>query len=163
MKYIFDKKTIDKIFEIGILAKSIFGFFDVLAGITLAVSGKLIVDNFIISFAQQEIADDPNDFIANYLINAANNFYGTTHVFAVIYLLFHGIINMFLAVALLKNKLWAYPWAITGFSLFAVYQVYRYLHTHSVSLLILTIFDILVILIVILEHRRHYKRVKELA
>ena len=57
-----NKKILDRIFELGILIKSLFGFFEILAGIIFAISGKLIVNNIIIAFAQQEIADDKNDF-----------------------------------------------------------------------------------------------------
>jgi uncharacterized membrane protein len=155
MENIFNRKLIDKIFDVGIMVKAVFGFFEISAGILLALSGQLIINNFIINLAQQEIADDPNDLIANFLINSANNFYYNAHFFAIIYLIAHGIINMFLAVALLKNKIWAYPYAMGGFGLFIIYQIYRYFHTHSLLLLSLTIFDVFIVLIIWLEYRRH--------
>ena len=49
------KKLIDKAFEVGILIKSLFGIFEVLAGIVFAVSGKLIVNNLIVAFAETTI------------------------------------------------------------------------------------------------------------
>jgi uncharacterized membrane protein len=154
VKRIFSKKIIDKIFEIGILIKSFFGFFEVLAGIVLAVSGRLMVGNLIIALTQQEISEDPSDSIANYLIKSANSFSAGSHTFAIIYLVLHGAINMFLAVALLKNKVWAFPWAIAGFGTFIFYQTYRYLHTHSLLLLLLTIFDLFMVAIIYLEYKR---------
>lgn len=158
MKSIFSKKLIDKIFELGILIKSFFGFFEILAGFVLAISGRLAINNLIIALTQQEIAEDPNDFFANYLIKASNNFSAGGHIFAVIYLIFHGVVNIFLATALLKNKIWAYPWALAGFSFFIIYQIFRYFHTHSLLLLLLTIFDIFIVLIILLEYRKKYKR-----
>src|ERR1035437_2186272 len=119
-----NKKLIDKVFDIGILIKSFFGVFEVLVGIILAISGRLIIDNLIVALTQQEISEDPSDFIANYLIKNANNFFTNSHIFAVVYLILHGIINIFLAIALLKNKIWAYPWAMAGFGLFIIYQVF---------------------------------------
>lgn len=163
MKSIFSRKLIDRVFELGILIKSFFGFFEILAGIVFAISSRLIVNNLIIALTQQEISEDPNDFIANYLIKTANNFSSGSHIFAVIYLIFHGVVNIFLAVALLKNKIWAYPWAITGFGLFLIYQVFRYLHTHSASLLFLTIFDIFIVFIVCWEYKKNYNKKKRLA
>ena len=147
-------KLIDKIFEIGILIKSFFGIFEVLAGIVLAVSGKLIMDNIIVAFTQQEVIDDPYDFFANYLVKVANNFSTGTHIFAVVYLIFHGVVNLFLAIALLKDKMWAYPWAVAGFGVFIIYQFYRYFHTYSPMLLILTAFDIFIVLMIFLEYNR---------
>ena len=153
-------KLIDKIFEIGILVKALFGFFEVLGGIVFAVSGKLIINNIIIALTQQEIAEDPNDIITNYLIRAVNDFSTGSYLFAVIYLIFHGIVNLCLAIALLKNKIWVYPWAMAGFGLFIIYQVYRYLHTYSFLLLLLTLFDIAIVIIIWLEYIRKSKKVK---
>ena len=144
------------------MIKSIFGFFEILAGIVFAISGRLIVNNLIIALTQQEISEDPNDFFANFLVKAANSFSAGSHIFAVVYLIFHGLINIFLAVALLKNKIWAYPWAMTGFSIFIIYQIFRYFHTHSLLLLFLTIFDIFIVLIIFLEYnsKKRIKRMK---
>ena len=158
MKNIFSKNLIDKTFEIVILIKSFFGFFEILAGIIFAVSGNLIINNIIIAFAQQEIADDPNDLVANLLINSVNDFYAGTYLFAVIYLILHGVINLFLAIALAKNKTWAYPWAMAGFSSFIVYQTYRYFHTYSSMLLILTMLDVFVVLVIFLEYRKKKRK-----
>jgi uncharacterized membrane protein len=158
MKNIFNNKLIDNIFDLGILIKSFFGFFEVLAGIVFAISGRLIVNNLIVALTQQEVSEDPSDYVANYLIKAANNFSAGTHIFAVVYLIFHGAVNIFLAVALLKNKIWAFPWAIFGFGLFMIYQTYRYYHNHSLPLLLLTIFDAFVILIIFLEYRKKIKK-----
>lgn len=154
MKNVFIKKLIDKTFEIVILLKSFFGFFEILAGIIIAVSGKLMVNNLIVALTRSEIKEDPKDFIANFFIKAGNNFSGGIHTFAFVYLVFHGIINIFLGVALLKNKIWAYPWAISGFSLFILYQLYRYTNTHSPLLLILTAFDTFIVLIILLEYKK---------
>ncbi|MCX6718496.1 MAG: DUF2127 domain-containing protein [Candidatus Staskawiczbacteria bacterium] len=149
MKNVFNRKLIDKTFEIGILIKSFFGVFEVLAGIVFAISGRLAMNNFIIALTQQEISDDPNDFFANYIIN----FFTGVHAFAIVYLIFHGLVNIFLAIALFKNKIWFYPWASAGFSAFMVYQVFRYFHTHSVLLLFLTLFDLFIISIILLEYK----------
>jgi uncharacterized membrane protein len=156
----FSKKLIDKIFEIVILIKSFFGLFEFLSGVVFAVSGKLIINNIIIKFAEQEIADDPSDFIANYLIRITHDFTAGSYLFAVIYLIFHGIINLALVIALFKNKIWAYPLAMAGFGGFIFYQTYRYFHTHSALLLILTVFDIFVVFIIYLEYRKKLLKIK---
>ena len=154
MKNVFIKKLIDKTFEIVILLKSFFGFFEILAGIVIAFSGKLMVDNLIIALTRSEIKEDPKDFIANFFIKAGSGFSGGVHTFAFVYLIFHGIINISLAIALLKNKIWAYPWAIAGFSLFILYQLYRYANTHSPLLLILTAFDTFIVLVISVEYKK---------
>jgi len=161
VKNIFNKKFIDRIFEIGILLKSFFGIFEVLAGIIFAISGRLMVNNLIIALTQQEISEDPNDFFANFLIRTTSNFSVGSHIFAVVYLIFHGLVNIFLAVSLLKNKIWAYPWAISGFGIFIIYQVFRYFHTYSPLLLFLTIFDIFIVSIILLEYRKNRNKTRQ--
>ncbi len=156
----FSKKLIDKIFEIGILIKSLFGFFEILGGIFIAVAGEKLLDNFLIDMAMNEISHDPNDFIATHFIYWSTDLYLGAKFFAIFYLVFHGIVNIALAIALFKNKLWAYPLAMAGFGGFILYQVYRYFHTYSLTLLILTLFDVFIVLIILLEYRRKVKRLK---
>jgi len=153
----FFRKIVDKTFEVGILAKSIFGIFEVLAGIVLAISGKLIVNNLIIALTQKEIADDPSDLFSSFLIKMGNNYLLSGNIFAVFYLIFHGVINICLAIALLKNKIWAYPWAMGGFGIFIIYQLYRFLFTHSVLLMLLTLFDLFIVSIILLEYNSKRK------
>ena len=152
------KRILDKIFELVISIKAFFGFFEILAGIVFAISGKLAINNFIINLAQQEILEDKYDFITNYLITITNNISAGTYIFAVIYLIFHGIVNIFLVASLMKNKIWAYPSAVIGFSLFLIYQVFRYFHTHSIFLLFLIVFDFFIVIIVLLEYKRQKKK-----
>lgn len=155
MKSIFkNTKIIDKLFEIGIWIKAVFGFFEILGGMLFAFSGQVIVDNILIYFAQQEIADDSGDLISNYLVKFANNFSFNTQIFAVAYLLFHGAVNILLVVFLTKNKIWFFPWAIGLLSSFVVYQVYRYFHTYSLTLLFLIMFDCIFLSVVWLEYKK---------
>lgn len=153
MKNILSKKNIEKTFEIMIIIKSFFGFFEILAGSILAFSGRLQMNNIIIYLTKEEIVQEPNDFFANTLIRVLGNFSSGGHVFAVIYLIFHGVVNLFLVIALMKNKIWAYPCAISGFGLFIFYQIYKYFHTFSLPLMLLTFFDIFIVFIVYLEYK----------
>jgi len=146
------KKLVDKAFDLVILIKSLFGIFEVLAGVAFAISGQAIMNKFIIILAQQEISDDQEYFIVTHLTKIVSGLSVGTHIFAITYLIFHGLVNIFLAIALLKNKLWVYPWAAAGFSAFIIYQASKYLHTHSMPLLLLTIFDIFVVAIILVEY-----------
>jgi uncharacterized membrane protein len=58
-----------------------------------------------------------------------------------------------LSALLWMNELWAYPLAIGVFSAFSVYQVYRFTHTHSITLLLLTVFDLLIVYLTWEEYR----------
>jgi uncharacterized membrane protein len=151
-------KLFDRIFEIGVLIKALFGFLEALGGILIAVSGHKVIDNLVVFITRQEILEDPNDFFANYLMKLSNDFSLGTQIFASFYLIFHGAVNIFLVVFLLRGKLWAYPWAIILFSVFLIYQIYKYINSFSLLLLFLIIFDIVVVLFISLEYVRHKKR-----
>ena len=152
------RKLIDKIFDVGVLLKALFGFFEILGGILITVSGGRIINNFLIDMAMDEIARDPNDFLATHFINWSVGIYSDARFFAIFYLLIHGAINIFLAAALLRNKIWAYPWAVAGFGAFIFYQLYKYIHTHSSLILFLTIFDIFIVLVIYLEYKRKIRK-----
>lgn len=148
------RNIVDSVFNAGILIKAVFGLFEILGGIFIALSGHLLVNNFIIDLAEQEIVEDPHDLIANFLINTVHGIYYDAHFFSVLYLVVHGVINIFLVASLLRNKIKFYPLVMIGFSAFIVYQIYKYLHTFSFVLLFLTLFDIFIVLIIYLEYNR---------
>ncbi len=55
------------------------------------------------------------------------------------------MIKIVLVAALLRDKIWAYPWMIAFLIVFIVYQIYRMTFAFSVGLLGLTVFDVLVV------------------
>lgn len=151
------QKTLDKLFEVGILIKSFFGFFEVLAGIVLALTGVRVINNLIFLITQSEITENHKNPLVSYAIHSlhlGNNISLSFHIFAVAYLVVHGSINIFLAIDLARGKTKFYPVAISVFSLFIIYQIYRYLYGHSILLLGLTIFDVFFVTVIYLEYRR---------
>ena len=82
--------------------------------------------------------------------------------FAAIYLLSHGIIKAVLVYGLLKEQMWAFPWAIAIFAAFGVYQIIHYFIQPSIWMIVLTALDVFVILLTIAEWRRlkHEKKAK---
>ena len=141
-------------FEIGIFVKGINGLLEIGGGIFLFFVRPETVRHIITVVTFHELSEDPNDIVANYLMNIARNFSIHTKFFGTIYLLSHGLIKIFLVVSLWKRKLWAYPSAMIVFSLFIMYQMYRYTVSHSVELIILTILDIIIIILTWLEFKR---------
>jgi uncharacterized membrane protein len=101
--------------------------------------------NFVLAVFHEELEGDPHDFVANLLIQAAQNFSVGTQLFISLYLLANGFTKAVLITGLLREKLVYYPAALVVFVLFVVYQVYRYSFTHSIWLLLLTLLDVVVI------------------
>ncbi|HQU25367.1 MAG TPA: DUF2127 domain-containing protein, partial [Acidiphilium sp.] len=83
---------------------------------------------------QNELHEDPRDFIANHAMEIARHLpLGTEH-FVAFYLLIHGAIKILLVGTLLTHKLGAYPAAMIIFGMFVTYQIYRFTFTHAVGL-----------------------------
>jgi uncharacterized membrane protein len=75
-------------------------------------------------------------------------------LFGAAYLLSHGLVKIVLVAALLRNKLWAYPWMIVFLIAFIAYQVYRMTFAPSIGLVALTIFDAFVAWLTYREYRK---------
>lgn len=147
------KAAVHKAFSIGIFLKGVNGFLETVGGGLLFIIKPAAINRFILLWTQGELAEDPQDIIAHYLVNFARNFSLNAQIFSAIYLLSHGAIKIFLVVALFKRKLWAYPSAIFFFFLFILYQIYRFSYDHSLWLVLLTVFDIIIIVLTYLEYR----------
>ena len=59
------------------------------------------------------------------MLRTAAGLTGSAVLFGAVYLLTHGLVKVVLVVALLLNKLWAYPAMIAVLLLFIGYQLYR--------------------------------------
>jgi uncharacterized membrane protein len=102
---------------------------------------------------QHKIPVDPHDVVAHYLREAASRFSVSGKHFLAFYLLAHGIVKIFVVVALLKNKIWAYPVAMVVFGGLVVYQLYRFTVGGSAGLIVLSGFDLIVIWLIWMEYR----------
>lgn len=146
------------VFRVGVFLKGLDGTLEFAGGIALwAVNPGWIV-RVVGLLTQDEIAEDPHDLVANYLRHAAHHFSVANGHFMAIYLLGHGLVKIFVVVTLLRDKLWAYPVAISVFGGFVVYQLYRFALTYSLGLIVLTGIDLIVIWFIWLEYRAVRRR-----
>ena len=137
------EKFIHRIFVWGVLLKAFDGVLEIIGGIVLFFPGALT--RVVVTLVQNELIEDPHDFLAVHLQNALPALLAHTGWFAAFYVLSHGVVKLALVAGLLRDKLWAYPSAIIIFTLFVVYQLYEYFFTHSLFLLLLTALDLFVI------------------
>ena len=150
---------LDRAFAIGITLKGLDGIFEVLGGLLLLVITPTTIDNLTRALTQHELSEDPHDFLATRLLHATGTLAGSSLRFGAVYLLAHGVIKIVLVAALLRNKLWAYPWAIAFLIAFIAYQIYRLTFAPSVALVALTLFDAFVVWLTY----REYVKQKRLA
>ena len=104
----------------------------------------------LLDLVQAELAKDPRDLVANYLLHLAQNLSIGAQRFTASFLLSHGVVKLWLIIGLLRQKLWYYPLAAAVFGLFIVYQ---YSFTNSLWLLVLSAVDVAVIALTWHEYR----------
>jgi uncharacterized membrane protein len=107
---------------------------------------------------QEELVEDPKDFVATHLLGWAQNLSVNAKAFYAFYLLSHGAVKILLVMGLLRNKLWSYPASLIVLGLFIVYQLYRFSYTHGAGLIVLTVFDVFMMGLIWHEYellRRH--------
>ena len=156
-----DEHRIHLIFEVNLFLKGAFAIFEIIGGILAYVIPQVFILGLVSTLTQHELAEDPRDLVANYLLHAAQHLSVGAQHFAALYLLSHGAIKLWLIVGLLRERLWYYPTAMVVFGLFIVYQLYRFSFTHSASLLFITALDVVVIALTWHEYgylRRHLRQ-----
>jgi uncharacterized membrane protein len=141
------------LFRTSVFLKGLDALIEIVGGIALWIIKPSQIARVVALLTQDEIVEDPRDLVANYLRHVAGRVSVSSEHFIAVYLLGHGLVKMFVVVALLKNKLWGYPLSILVFGGFIVYQVYRYTLTGGIGLVALTVFDLIVISLIWLEYR----------
>ena len=148
------EKREHKIYEVfvgAVIIKGLNAILEIALGTLLFFTD--IVEDVVSGLVRNEIIEDPNSFVANYIQSLLST---TPQVqsFGALYIVSHGIVKVFLMAGLLRNKLWAYPATIAVLALFITYQMVRYLNTHSILLIFLSVFDAVVVWLVWHEYKR---------
>lgn len=147
------QKTLHRLFLISVWIKGVAGVLETFAGVVVFFVTRGGLEELVIFITAPELAEDPDDWIANYLGRAIQHYSGEAQVFASAYLVIHGLIKVFLVAGLLWGRMWAYPFSLWFLAAFIVYQGYRYNHTHSIWLVLLTIIDLVVGYLIWREYR----------
>ena len=147
------ERRIHQIFQVSVLLKGAHALLECAGGIALWLVGTDTISNLVNMLTQEELVEDPKDFLATHLLTWAHGFSVETRHFYAFYLLSHGIVKLALVAGLLRNKLWAYPASLVVLGLFIAYQLYRFSYTHGVGLIVLTVFDLVVMWLIWHEYR----------
>ncbi len=146
-------KTLDRFFYVSIWLKGLNAALEIVGGIGLYLATPDFIMHVVAVATQHEIAQDPNDLVANALLNAVRKISVSSEHFAALYFLSHGVVKIFLVIGLLRDRRWAYPAALAVFGAFIVYQVYRFTLPHGLGLVALTVFDLVVMWLIWREYR----------
>ncbi len=142
-----------RLFQISLLLKAAHSLLEIIGGVLLAVVPQEAILRIANLLTQEELLEDPRDVIANYILRSARSLSIDQKSAAALFLLSHGIVKLFLIVAVLRNKPWAYPAFMTALGLLISYQSYKLLHVFSLGLTALTILDGIVLVLAWHEYR----------
>lgn len=140
-------------FRAAITIKGIDGLLEAVGGAILWFVKPSALNSIALKFLELDLPFDRHDFIITHLYRATEHLANGSKHFASIYLLTHGLIKALLVVALWFDALWAYPLTIFVFGVFCLYQMHRFLYTHSLALILITVFDLLIIWLTWREYR----------
>jgi uncharacterized membrane protein len=146
----------DQIFEYSLIIKGISGALELLGAFLLFFIRPEQIHGFIVVITQKELLKDPNDHIANLLLHATTNIRHGSVIFAIIYLLIHGIIKLVAVIGILTQQLWAYPFSLITLGLLTIYQLYSIYEKPSIGMVLLTLFDVFILWLI----WREYKQVR---
>ena len=148
-----NERRIHQIFELGVLLKGAHAVIECIGGAALAIMAPGTIAAWVNAWTQDELIEDPHDFVAAHLLAWAQGIsVGTQHFYAG-YLLSHGVVKLLLVIGLLRGKLWSYPASLVALALFIAYQLYRFSYTHSPGLIALTVFDLVMVWLIWHEWR----------
>lgn len=153
-----DRTLLDRTFWVALILKGLDGVLELVGGVLLLLVSPAQIGDLARSLTQHELAEDPHDVIATSLVHLTNGLSGGATLFGAIYLLLHGVVKVVLVLAILKNKLWAYPWMIAFLTAFILYQGYQLVVHFSAGLALLTAFDIFIVVLTIREYGLRRRR-----
>ncbi len=112
--------------------------------VTMLIKPQTIL-NIVDIFTADELAENPHDFVASHLVSYAHQLAFSPHFLIGAFVLVDGLLKFTVVVLLLREKTWAYPFAIGVLALFACYEFFRFMQTHSILLILLVVFDVLIV------------------
>jgi uncharacterized membrane protein len=143
-----------RLFRWGVSIKLAVSFFEIMLGVALTFLSYEAIKQFIFFFAGNEIAESPRDFFWDYAARGYHTATAAPESFWAFLFISHGVVKLFLAWGLWKEKLWSFPLSAVVFSGFVVYQLYQLTYLNSFFLWLITVFDIALIVLILREYRR---------
>lgn len=150
----------NKLFKYGMWWRIFYGILRTISGlILLRMVGRPFAD-IVEGFTGDELRSYRFDPLFNLLNTFFNHFpYTVTH-FVAAYLIFWGLMDIILSIALLRHKIWSFHISIYLIGFFTLYEVYRFFQNHSKTLLLVIFVDTVILWII---HKEYLKVKKYLA
>ncbi|SRR5712692_894118 len=154
-----ERKIEHLFFLLSVWSKGIAGLVETIGGLLLLCVHQAGLNALVIALTAPELAEDPTDRVATLLQRIVHELTADTKLFISGYLIVHGVIKVFLVAGLLGRRLWSYSVSLWFLAAFIVYQMYRFLFTHSLWLVALTVLDLIVAFLIWREYQEVCKQI----
>ncbi|WP_424935727.1 MULTISPECIES: DUF2127 domain-containing protein [Bacteria] len=151
-------RVLDRVFEVSIVLKGINGVLELVGGLALFFVDPVAVRAWLSGITAHFVIGHEHSPVWQWFRHLADALDTKATVFAGIYLLLHGVIKVVLVWALLKEKLWAYPWMVVALAAFIGYQCYELVMHFTWGMLALTVFDLFIVGLTLREWQLHRRR-----
>lgn len=152
-----------RIFRFSLWSKGIFAALEIASALSLWLIPGAWWTRLAIFITRSELAEDPHSLIAHSILRFAEKLSIEPQLFAIIYLVAHGLIKLVLVWVLLKERYNIYPWLMGVIALFICYQMVEFFLHNSLFMLALSLFDSFILYLVWREWRLHKSHVVVLA
>lgn len=114
-----------RLFQIGVALKGFDGAVELIGGVLMFAYGPHGINRMLQKITQSDLVETPHNFFSHFLSQHLHLISTGSAHFAAFYLLFQGIIKLWLAEALLRERRWVFPVALV---LMAAFEAYMAIH-----------------------------------
>lgn len=153
------RKILDNLYLISLIAKGFDGIMELLGGVALLMLTPIRLDRLTDWLTYKQLNGSPDNVAINLALNAAQKIDEPSREFLIIFLLSHAAIKLVSVVGLMRNEIWAYPFAVVTFTALGLYQLYELVFVEfTVMLALFTAFDVFVVWVVAAEWRMRKRK-----
>lgn len=134
---------------ISILLKGLISLIETISGTVLL----FIPPSLYLGFLDRLVDFIPFVHLSTQLDAELAQYTAHTAHFVAFYFFIRGIVKLVLIIALLRNKLWAFPFLLAVMGALVLYQLWQIFTTHSYLVIGITLFDLIVMYFVYREWR----------
>jgi uncharacterized membrane protein len=137
-----------RLFAVALLLKGFNGLVELAGGVLALFVPLQRVNQLVLWLTASELENHPNDSVAVALAHAAEKLSMGAKLYASFYLLAHGLVKLFLVYSLWRERIWAFPVALSLMAALVCYSIYRFTHTHAIGLLLFAAIDLFIMSVI---------------
>ena len=150
----FEHRTLlHRAYQVAIAIKGLDGAIEFIAGAIVALVGSRQLYHFAVWATAPEIARNPESHAAHAIRHGAWSFAQSSHKFAIVYLLAHGLLKIGLVVNLFIEHMWIFPTSVAVLLGFIGFMSFKLVAHWSPWLFAFALFDTVTLALVLNEWR----------